>query len=248
MGDKSNMDNIGRIVHVTGHPRHWPHNSLFGSVFDPLHVVLPMLGSVSHNGVASRLGALLSIERGIGGRRQFRAEQPLLSSDRQLAKTFQASTGRSSNPHQPKALPSISAARQSALENSELEAYAAPSSRKTLAQIGARPNLTCAFRSWKTYAHHKARLAILLRTSQANGTNALLHDNTPSSLDTMFSGWLGMALAFSVTCAVHRMQHALRYNAPCLPGKYSRVVSPTAAKAARHGTAGTQQYNRQKIA
>ncbi|KAJ9513693.1 hypothetical protein QJQ45_015448 [Haematococcus lacustris] len=44
-----------------GHPRHWPRNSLFGTVFDPLHVVFPPLGSTSHNGVASRLGPLLSI-------------------------------------------------------------------------------------------------------------------------------------------------------------------------------------------
>ncbi|GFH31705.1 hypothetical protein HaLaN_30797 [Haematococcus lacustris] len=44
-----------------GHPRHWPRNSLFGTVFDALHVILPPLGSTSHNGVASRLGPLLSI-------------------------------------------------------------------------------------------------------------------------------------------------------------------------------------------
>ncbi|GFH08275.1 hypothetical protein HaLaN_03210 [Haematococcus lacustris] len=29
---------------TTGHPRHWPRNSLFGTVFDPLHVILPPLG------------------------------------------------------------------------------------------------------------------------------------------------------------------------------------------------------------
>ncbi|KAJ9513748.1 hypothetical protein QJQ45_015497, partial [Haematococcus lacustris] len=46
---------------ITGHPRHWPRNSLFGTVFDPLHVILPPLGSTSYNGVASRLGPLLSI-------------------------------------------------------------------------------------------------------------------------------------------------------------------------------------------
>ncbi|KAJ9531867.1 hypothetical protein QJQ45_022023 [Haematococcus lacustris] len=46
---------------VQGHPRHWPRNSLFGTVFDPLHVILPPLGSTSHIGVASRLGPLLSI-------------------------------------------------------------------------------------------------------------------------------------------------------------------------------------------
>ncbi|KAJ9510150.1 hypothetical protein QJQ45_015622, partial [Haematococcus lacustris] len=58
-----------RVCHVedvsvytnAGHPRHWPRNSLFGTVFDPLHVILPPLGSTSHNGVASRLGPLLSI-------------------------------------------------------------------------------------------------------------------------------------------------------------------------------------------
>ncbi|KAJ9524550.1 hypothetical protein QJQ45_024139, partial [Haematococcus lacustris] len=43
------------------HPRHWPRNSLFGTVFDPLHVILPPLGSTSHSGVASRLGPLLPI-------------------------------------------------------------------------------------------------------------------------------------------------------------------------------------------
>ncbi|KAJ9532960.1 hypothetical protein QJQ45_018056 [Haematococcus lacustris] len=46
---------------VACHPRHWPRNSLFGTVIDPLHVILPPLGSTSHNGVASRLGPLLSI-------------------------------------------------------------------------------------------------------------------------------------------------------------------------------------------
>ncbi|KAJ9531514.1 hypothetical protein QJQ45_015021 [Haematococcus lacustris] len=35
--------------------------SLFGTVFDPLHVILPPFGSTSHSGVASRLGPLLSI-------------------------------------------------------------------------------------------------------------------------------------------------------------------------------------------
>ncbi|KAJ9516717.1 hypothetical protein QJQ45_027127 [Haematococcus lacustris] len=44
----------------TGHPRHWPRNSLFGTVFDPLHVILPPLGSTSHNGVASRRGGLVA--------------------------------------------------------------------------------------------------------------------------------------------------------------------------------------------
>ncbi|KAJ9512595.1 hypothetical protein QJQ45_018900 [Haematococcus lacustris] len=41
-------------------PRHWPRNSLFGTVFDPLHVILPPLGSTSHNGVASRRGGLVA--------------------------------------------------------------------------------------------------------------------------------------------------------------------------------------------
>ncbi|KAJ9533435.1 hypothetical protein QJQ45_026486 [Haematococcus lacustris] len=49
------------LAFYPGHPRHWPRNSLFGTVFDPLHVILPPLGSTSHNGVASRLGPLLSI-------------------------------------------------------------------------------------------------------------------------------------------------------------------------------------------
>ncbi|GFH06507.1 hypothetical protein HaLaN_01152 [Haematococcus lacustris] len=43
-----------------GHPRHWPRNSLFGTVFDPLHVILPPLGSTSHNGVASRRDELVA--------------------------------------------------------------------------------------------------------------------------------------------------------------------------------------------
>ncbi|GFH29753.1 hypothetical protein HaLaN_28468, partial [Haematococcus lacustris] len=43
-----------------GHPRHWPRNSLFGTVFDPLHVILPPLGSTSHNGVASRRGGMVA--------------------------------------------------------------------------------------------------------------------------------------------------------------------------------------------
>ncbi|GFH10121.1 hypothetical protein HaLaN_05379 [Haematococcus lacustris] len=46
---------------TAGHPRHWPRNSLFGTVFDPLHVILPPLGSTSHNGVASRCLAVLRI-------------------------------------------------------------------------------------------------------------------------------------------------------------------------------------------
>ncbi|KAJ9522936.1 hypothetical protein QJQ45_023728 [Haematococcus lacustris] len=49
------------MLRAGGHPRHWPRNSLFGTVFDPLHVILLPLGSTSHNGVASRLGPLLSI-------------------------------------------------------------------------------------------------------------------------------------------------------------------------------------------
>ncbi|GFH18244.1 hypothetical protein HaLaN_15014, partial [Haematococcus lacustris] len=100
------------VSHTPGHPRHWPRNSLFGTVFDPLH------------------------ERWIGGRRHFRAEQPLLPSDLQLANTSQASTGccflvrcaydvNTCNqicwPAQPKGLPSSSAARLSDLENSALE-------------------------------------------------------------------------------------------------------------------------------
>ncbi|GFH20675.1 hypothetical protein HaLaN_17835 [Haematococcus lacustris] len=43
-----------------GHPRHWPRNSLFGTVFDPLHVILLPLGSTSHSGVASRRDELLA--------------------------------------------------------------------------------------------------------------------------------------------------------------------------------------------
>ncbi|KAJ9532964.1 hypothetical protein QJQ45_018050, partial [Haematococcus lacustris] len=43
-----------------GHPRHWPRNSLFGTVFDPLNVILPPLGSTSHSGVASRRGGLVA--------------------------------------------------------------------------------------------------------------------------------------------------------------------------------------------
>ncbi|GFH21923.1 hypothetical protein HaLaN_19309, partial [Haematococcus lacustris] len=62
-----------------GHPRHWPRNSLFGTVFDPLRVILPPLGSTSHSGVACR---------------HFRAEQPLLPLDWQLANASKASTGR----------------------------------------------------------------------------------------------------------------------------------------------------------
>ncbi|KAJ9520316.1 hypothetical protein QJQ45_030223 [Haematococcus lacustris] len=91
---------------------HWPRNSLFDTVFEPLHVILPPLGSTSHNGVASRLGPLLSIVLhclddlisfamsfsiclyACRNRRHFRAEQPMLPSDWQLANTYQASTGR----------------------------------------------------------------------------------------------------------------------------------------------------------
>ncbi|GFH27621.1 hypothetical protein HaLaN_25977, partial [Haematococcus lacustris] len=43
-----------------GHPRHWPRNSLFGTVFDPLRVILPPSGSTSHNGVASRRDELVA--------------------------------------------------------------------------------------------------------------------------------------------------------------------------------------------
>ncbi|KAJ9513710.1 hypothetical protein QJQ45_015468 [Haematococcus lacustris] len=43
-----------------GHPRHWPRNSLFDTVFDPLHVILSPLGSTSYNGVASRRGGLVA--------------------------------------------------------------------------------------------------------------------------------------------------------------------------------------------
>ncbi|GFH32825.1 hypothetical protein HaLaN_32112 [Haematococcus lacustris] len=60
--------------YAAGHPRHWPRNSLFDTVFDPLHVILSPLGSTSHYGVASR---------------HVRAEQPLLPSDSQLAYTSQ---------------------------------------------------------------------------------------------------------------------------------------------------------------
>ncbi|GFH22958.1 hypothetical protein HaLaN_20499 [Haematococcus lacustris] len=45
---------------ATGHPRHWPRNSLFDTVFDPQHVILSPLGSTSHNGVASRRGGLVA--------------------------------------------------------------------------------------------------------------------------------------------------------------------------------------------
>ncbi|GFH09542.1 hypothetical protein HaLaN_04709, partial [Haematococcus lacustris] len=45
---------------AAGHPRHWPRNSIFGTVFDPLHVILPPLGSTSHNGVASRRDELVA--------------------------------------------------------------------------------------------------------------------------------------------------------------------------------------------
>ncbi|GFH21212.1 hypothetical protein HaLaN_18467, partial [Haematococcus lacustris] len=59
---------------IQSHPRHWPRNSLFDTVFDPFHVILSPLASTSHNGVASR---------------HFRAEQPMLPSDLQLAITSQ---------------------------------------------------------------------------------------------------------------------------------------------------------------
>ncbi|GFH15746.1 hypothetical protein HaLaN_12036, partial [Haematococcus lacustris] len=59
-GDSTRLDTLltfwldARVRAVMGHPRHWPRNSLFGTVFDPLHVILPPFGSTSHNGVASR--------------------------------------------------------------------------------------------------------------------------------------------------------------------------------------------------
>ncbi|GFH33527.1 hypothetical protein HaLaN_32912, partial [Haematococcus lacustris] len=51
---------LGANEQPTGHPRHWPRNSLFGTVFYPLHVILPPLGSTSHNGVASRRVGLVA--------------------------------------------------------------------------------------------------------------------------------------------------------------------------------------------
>ncbi|KAJ9507795.1 hypothetical protein QJQ45_019296 [Haematococcus lacustris] len=127
---------------VTGHPRHWPRNSLFGTVFDPLHVILPPLGSTSHNGVASRLGPLLSIvlhclDDLISFAMLFsiclyacrNRRDELVAGAFPCRATFAAvGLGNSrihlrsaSNPQQPKALPSRSAASESALENSEQE-------------------------------------------------------------------------------------------------------------------------------
>ncbi|GFH32173.1 hypothetical protein HaLaN_31350, partial [Haematococcus lacustris] len=70
-----------------GHPRHWPRNSLFDTVFDQLHVILSPLGSTSHHGAASRRGGLVA-----GG-----ISVPSSLCCRwtgQLANTSQASTGR----------------------------------------------------------------------------------------------------------------------------------------------------------
>ncbi|GFH20610.1 hypothetical protein HaLaN_17760, partial [Haematococcus lacustris] len=75
------------IPSSTGHPRHWPRNSLFDTVFDPLHVILSPLGSTSHNGVASRRAGLVA-----GG-----ISVPSSLCCRwtgQVANTSQASTGR----------------------------------------------------------------------------------------------------------------------------------------------------------
>ncbi|GFH32472.1 hypothetical protein HaLaN_31699, partial [Haematococcus lacustris] len=77
--------------------------------------------------VLSGMGTKMHWERWIGGRRHFRAEQPLLPLDWQLANASKASTGRcvlmrsTPNPHQPKGLPSSSAPRQLTLEDSEQE-------------------------------------------------------------------------------------------------------------------------------
>ncbi|GFH14398.1 hypothetical protein HaLaN_10444 [Haematococcus lacustris] len=104
---------------ASGHPRHWPRNSLFGSIFDPLRVILPPLSSVSHSGVASRRGGLVA-----GGS----------SVSRSLC------CRSAPNPHQPEALPSSSPARQSAVENCELEPIdaAVPAAQPAAALI-ARP-------------------------------------------------------------------------------------------------------------
>ncbi|GFH31240.1 hypothetical protein HaLaN_30239, partial [Haematococcus lacustris] len=51
---------VAITIHSVGHPRHWPRNPLFDTVFDPLHVILSPLGSTSHTGVASRRGGLVA--------------------------------------------------------------------------------------------------------------------------------------------------------------------------------------------
>ncbi|KAJ9514676.1 hypothetical protein QJQ45_028444 [Haematococcus lacustris] len=132
----------GSRLDVLGHPRHWPRNSLFGTVFDPLHVILPPLGSTSYNGVASRLGPLLSIvlhclDDLISFAMSFsiclyacrnRRDELVAGAFPCRAAFAAVGLGNSrihlrsaSNPQQPKALPSRSAARESALENSEQE-------------------------------------------------------------------------------------------------------------------------------
>ncbi|KAL6753786.1 hypothetical protein V8C86DRAFT_3028560, partial [Haematococcus lacustris] len=104
-----------------GHPRHWPRNSLFGTVFDPLHVILPPLGSTSHNGVVSRRDELVAgafpcraafAAVGLGNSR---IHLRCLAVVRISIKPTTAQGSPSSS------LPSSSAARESALENSEQE-------------------------------------------------------------------------------------------------------------------------------
>ncbi|GFH15357.1 hypothetical protein HaLaN_11567 [Haematococcus lacustris] len=91
-----------------GHPRHWPRNSLFGTVLDPLHVILPPLGSASHNGVASR-------------RDELAAGAISVPSSLCCRRTGNWRIHPRQAPGAPKALPSSSAARQLAIANSELE-------------------------------------------------------------------------------------------------------------------------------
>ncbi|GFH32231.1 hypothetical protein HaLaN_31418, partial [Haematococcus lacustris] len=99
-----------QVLIPTGHPRHWPRNSLFGTVFDPLHVILPPFGSTSHNGVASRRDEL------VAGAFPCRAAFAAVGLG-----NLRIHLRSASNPQQPKALPSRNAARESALENSEQE-------------------------------------------------------------------------------------------------------------------------------
>ncbi|KAJ9507622.1 hypothetical protein QJQ45_019189 [Haematococcus lacustris] len=99
-----------------GHPRHWPRNSLFDTVFDPLHVILSPLGSTSYTGVASRRDEMvargISVPSSLCCRRTCNSRiHPRCFADLRI----------NTKPTPAQGLPSSSAARESDLKNNALE-------------------------------------------------------------------------------------------------------------------------------